>query len=152
MSIHFGQYTDSMYKTNCKVETHNRFDWLSSLFDPEKPIPDIIGPLTAASSPIVQEPNEANRKAAKAALNHFLRISIMNCQSIKYKKAELHIIIDSAKPHIILENESWLTPGIKNSEIFPDSLDAVQKDRASDALGGVLFAFKRDLLCTKTPN
>ena len=75
----------------------------------------------------------------------------MNCQSIKNKKAELHTIIDSAKPDIILGNESWLTPDIKNSEIFPDSFDAVRKDRASDAHGGVFIAFKPDLLCTETP-
>ena len=56
-----------------------------------------------------------------------------------------------AKPDIILGNESWLTPDIKNSEIFPDSFDAVQKDRASDAHGGVFIAFKRDLLCTENP-
>ena len=74
----------------------------------------------------------------------------MNCQSIKNKKAELHTIIDSAKPDIILANESWLTPEIKNSEIFPDSFDAVRKDRASDAHGGVFIAFKHDLLCTET--
>ena len=43
------------------------------------------------------------------------------------KKAELHTIIDLAKPDIILEYESWLTPDIKNSEIFPDSFDAVGK-------------------------
>ena len=48
-------------------------------------------------------------------------------------------------------NESWLTPDIKNSEIFPDSFDAVRKDRASDAHGGVFIAFKDDLLCTETP-
>ena len=69
----------------------------------------------------------------------------------KKKKAELHTIIDSAKPDIILGNESWLTPDIKNSEIFPESFDAVRKDRASDAHGGVFIAFKRDLLCTETP-
>ena len=51
-------------------------------------------PPTAASSPIVQEPKEAKWKAANAALNHPLRILIMNCQSIKNKKAELHTIID----------------------------------------------------------
>ena len=65
---------------------------------------------------------EAKGKAAKAALNHPLRILIMNCQSIKNKKAELHTIIDSAKPDIILGNESWLTPEIKNSEISPTPL------------------------------
>ena len=75
----------------------------------------------------------------------------MNCKSIKNKKAELHTIIDSAKPDIILGNESWLTPDIKNSKIFLDSFDAVRKDKASDAHGGVYIAFKRDLLCTETP-
>ena len=61
----------------------------------------------------------------------------MNCQSVKNKKAELHTIIDSAKPDIILGNESWLTPDIKNSEIFPDSFDAIRKDRVGDAHGDV---------------
>ena len=65
----------------------------------------------------------------------------MNCQSIKNKKAEIHTVIESAKPDIILGNESWLTPDIKNSEIFPDSFDAIRKDRASDAHGGVFIAF-----------
>ena len=91
---------------------------------------------------------EAKGKATKAALNRPLRILVMKRQSIKNKKAELHTIIDSAKPDIILGNESWLTPDIK--EMFPDSFDAVRKDRASDAHGGVFIDFKRDLLCTET--
>ena len=140
-------FSTSLFDTTASLGTHNRFDSLSSLSDPLSPIPDIIGPPTAASSPIVQEPKKAK---GKAALNHPLRILIMNCQSIKNKKAELHTIIDSAKPDIILGNDSWFTPDIKNSEIFPDSFDAVQKDRASDAPGGVFIAFKRDLLCTET--
>ena len=74
----------------------------------------------------------------------------MNCQSINNKKAEFYTIIDSAKPDILLWNESWLTPDIKNSEIFPESFDAVRKDRVNDAHGGVFVAFKRDLLCTET--
>ena len=48
-------------------------------------------------------------------------------------------------------NESWLTPDIKNSEIFPDSFDAIRKDGVGDAHGGVFIAFRRDLLCTETP-
>ena len=133
-------FSTSLFDTTASLETHNRFDSLSSLSDP-----------TAASSPIVQGPMEAKGKATKAALNHLLRILVMNCQSIKNKKTELHTIIDSAKPDIILGNESWLTPDIKNSEIFPESFDAVRKDRASDAHGGVFIVFKRDLLCTETP-
>ena len=78
---------------------------------------------------------EAKGKATKAALNHPLRILIMNCQSIKNKKAELRTIIDSAKPDIILGNESWLTPDIKNSEIFQESFEY----RASDGIRPQLF-------------
>ena len=70
---------------------------------------------------------EAKPKTKKAVLNHPLRILIMNCQSINNKRAELHTVnIDSAKPDIILGNESWLTPDIKNTEIFPDSFDAIR--------------------------
>ena len=107
-------------------------------------------PPNAASSPIVHL-KEANPRTKRAVLNHPLRILIMNCQSIKNKKAEIHTVIESAKPDIILGNESWLTPDIKNSEIFPDSFDAIRKDRASDAHGGVFIAFRRDLLCTEAP-
>ena len=131
-------FSTSLFDTTASLETHNRFDSLSFLSDPESAIPDINctpPPPTAASSPIVQEPKEAKGKAAKAALSHPLRILIMNCQSMKNKKAKLHTIIDSAKPDIILGNESWLTPDIKSSQIFPDSFDAVQKDRANDAHG-----------------
>ena len=41
--------------------------------------------------------------------------------------------------------------GIKNLEIFPDSFDAVRKERASEAHVGVCIAFKRDLLYTEPP-
>ena len=99
----------------------------------------------------MQQSKEAKPETNKAVLNNPLRILIMNCQSVKSKKAELHTIIDSAKPDIILGNESWLTPDIKNSEIFPDSFDAIRKDRVGDAHGGVFIAFRRDLLCTETP-
>ena len=68
----------------------------------------------------------------------------MNCQSIKNKKAEIHTVIGSAKPDIIFGNESWLTPGINSS------FDALRKERAGDAHGGVFIAYRRDLLCTAT--
>ena len=85
-------------------------------------------------------------------LNHPLRVLVMSCQSRKNKKAELNTIMNSEKTDIIFGNESWLTPDIKNSEIFPDSFGVVRKDIASDAYGGVFIAFKHDLLCTETPN
>ena len=143
-------FSTSLFDTSASLDVSNRFETLSTLSEPDSPIPDNIGPPKAASSPIVQK--EAKPKTKKAVLNHPLRILIMNCQSINNKRAELHTVIDSAKPDIILGNESWLTPDIKNSEIFPDSFDAIQKDRVGDSHGGGVFiAFRRDLLCTEYP-
>ena len=70
----------------------------------------------------------------------------MNCQSIKNKKAEIHTVIESAKPDIILGNESWLTPDIKNSEIFQIPLmlsgktELVMRMVVSSLLLGVIFS------------
>ena len=138
-------FSTSLFDTTASLDTYNRFDSLSSLSEPDSPVPDNIAPPPkAASSPIVQQQREVKSRTTKSVLNHPLRILVMNCQSIKNKRAELHTIIDSAKPDIILGNESWLTPDIQNSEIFPDSFDAIRKDRVGDAHGGVFIAFKRD--------
>ena len=102
-------FSTSLFDTTA-LEVSNRFETLSSLSEPDSPVPDNIGPPKAASLPIVQQSKEARPKTNKAALNHPLRILIMNCQSVKNKKAEIHTIIDSAKPDIISGNESWLTP------------------------------------------
>ncbi|MES9904902.1 MAG: reverse transcriptase family protein [Sedimenticola sp.] len=74
----------------------------------------------------------------------------MNCQSIKNKKPELFSIIDSSKPDIIFGSESWLTPNIANSEIFPENYDAFRKDR-NDGHGGVFLAHKKEFVCSATP-
>ena len=37
-------FSTSLFDTTASLETHNRFASLSSLSDPESPIPDIIGP------------------------------------------------------------------------------------------------------------
>ena len=110
-------FSTSLFDTTASLEVSNRFETLSSLSEPDSPVPDNIAPPPpkAASSPIVQQSKEAKPKTNKAVLNHPLRILIMNCQSVKNKKAELHTIIDSAKPDIILGNESWLSPDIKKT-------------------------------------
>ena len=116
-------FSTTLFDTTASLEAHNRFDFLSSLSDPESLIPEIIAPPppppTAVSSPIVLESKEAK---GKAALSHPLRILIMNCQSIRNNKAELRSIIDSTKPDIILGNDSWLPPDIKTWKVFPTPL------------------------------
>ena len=59
------KFSKSPIDTTAFLETHNRFDSLSSLS-----ILRVQYQLTAVSSPIVQEPKEAKGKKTKAALNH----------------------------------------------------------------------------------
>ena len=77
----------------------------------------------------------------------------MNLQSIKNKKPELQTIVVSAKPDMILGCESWLSPDIANSEIFPEGFkfDAVRKDRVGDAHGGIFVCFKKNSIYTEVP-
>ena len=72
MSLYIN-FSATLFDTSASLDTQNRFYSLSSLSDPESPVPDNIG-TTAASSPIVQDQNEARAKTAKAVLNHPLRI------------------------------------------------------------------------------
>ena len=144
-------FSTSLFDTMASMISTNRFDSLSSCDSsdiPLSPLPDDIGSPKATSSPIRPYPNKP--KGNKANLQHPLRILIMNCQSVKNKKAELHTVIESSKPDIILGNESWLNPDIANSEIFPEEYEAIRKDR-EDGHGGVFIAYKRDLLCVATP-
>ena len=130
----------SLFGTSASLELSNRFETPSTLSEPDSLVPDNIAPPPhqAASSPIVQQ-EEAKTKTKKAVLN----------QSIKNKKAEIHSVIDTAKPDIILGKKS---SEVKNSEMLPDSFAAIRKDRASDGQGGGVFiAYRRDLLCTETP-
>ena len=133
-------YSTSLFDTTTAEDTDNRFESFPSFSDPDSPMPDNIGSPAAASSPIVQQSKEAKTK--KAHLDHPLRMLIINCQSIKKKKAELHGVIDSAKPDIILGNELWLFPNIRNSESVPEHFDAIRKDRVDDTQGVVFYCFQ----------
>ena len=141
-------FSTSLFDTLGLIDTSNRFDSLSI---PDSPIPTELGTPTATSSPVGLQPVKPKTGNKKSVLYHPLRILIMNCQSIKNKKPELQTIVHTAKPNIIFGCESWLSPDIANSEIFPDGYDAIRKDRVRDAHGGVFVCFKKDLVCFEVP-
>ena len=58
----------------------------------------------------------------------------------------VEIIMYVCKPDIILGNESWLHPDIKNNEIFPDNYNIFREDRLTDNHGGVFHAIKKDVV------
>ena len=60
-------------------------------------------------------PNKYQSKVTKCKLTCLA----LNCKSMKNKVADIAAIIEEHKPDVILGNESWLHPDIKNSEFFP---------------------------------
>ena len=48
------------------------------------------------------------------------RILMMNCQSIRNKRSELHECVEHTNPDAIIGCESWLSKEHNNVEIFPD--------------------------------
>ena len=74
----------------------------------------------------------------------------MNFQSVKNKVAELAICLDTPKPDVLIRTESWLSFGIRNSEIFPSDFSVIRKDRPPSSKGfshGEIFiAIKNDLI------
>ncbi|CAB3999350.1 Hypothetical predicted protein [Paramuricea clavata] len=66
---------------------------------------------------------------------------LINCRSLKNK-------VNEHKPDVVLGNESWLTPDIANSEIFPNDYNVFRKDRP-DGYGRVFQAIKKDLIVTQ---
>lgn len=68
-----------------------------------------------------------------------------NCQRMKNKVADISAIVDKYIPDIVLCNESWLYPDIKNSKILPEEYNIYKKDRISDNHGGVFQAVKKDI-------
>ena len=75
-----------------------------------------------------------------------LRTMIVNFRSLVPKRTEMWQTIQDMKPDIILGTETWLTPDVKDAEIFPPEIGytVFRKDR-DDGYGGVLVAVKHGL-------
>ena len=68
----------------------------------------------------------------------------MNCQNIKNKKPVFNIFIDEHQPEIIIGSESWVSPAVHSSELFPANYNVYRKDR-EDGYGGVFILCIRRL-------
>ena len=88
-----------------------------------------------ASSTPVKDSSTSHLRTKKKTV---LRCKLINCQSIKSKKADLELAIDDDhKPDILMGTESSLTSDIYNSDIFPSSYSILRKDdRLSNTHGG----------------
>ncbi len=73
-----------------------------------------------------------------------IRSIVINCRSIKGKKAELDDLIDSLQPHIIFASETHLDSDYFSTEFFPTNFSVYRKDRNRHG-GGVLLAVSNEL-------
>ena len=106
----------------------------------------------AASSPISQ-PNlrkhqsEYSKQSVRTTTQPDKPINciVINCRSVRNKTCELSIMIESTNADVVMGTESWLTPDIKDSEIFPKGYSVYRKDRIGQK-GGEVFILVRDSL------
>jgi hypothetical protein len=74
-----------------------------------------------------------------------LRTLTINFQSINNKVPDLHALIDSAQPHVIIGTETWLTKDMHSFEFFLNKYEVYRRDRPNDPHGGVLIAVSQTL-------
>ena len=48
-----------------------------------------------------------------------LSIAVVNCRSILANRASFTVFIENHHPNIVIGTESWLSPAVLNSEVFP---------------------------------
>ena len=110
---------------------------------------DSPGAPAATSSPRPTHNRSKNSNPPQPKKSKSLKIISLNFQSIKNKKPELDLIIDSINPDIIIGTETWLDPTISSSEYFsPTTYTVYRKDRQPNkkgqSHGGVLVAVKNE--------
>ena len=78
---------------------------------------------------------------------------MMNCQSIRNKKAQLNESVEYIKPDAIIGCESWLGAEHKDAEIFPDNYkkNVFRKDRNKNG-GGVFISVHDKFNSTSVEN
>ena len=65
-----------------------------------------------------------------------LRITNVNCQSLRNKKERFLNLVHSTNPDIIIAKETWLNPAIYSSEFFGSSFIIFRRDRITNTTGG----------------
>ena len=129
---------------------------VSSLGSPQAASSPVNNPSNPAKAPSISTQTATCQAPCNSKLGNALHVVNINFQSVMAKKAELHHLIDSTKPDIIIGTETWLHEGIKTQEFLPDNFDysVYRSDRktSSDHHGGVLIAVKKGRSVTQSLN
>ena len=118
-------FTTSFFNSTT-IETSNLFDSLSN--NTSCGCIGSHGAPTAASSPITNNTQRTKPKQIKNKMP--LKILNMNVQSLNNKIPDLLEIIDSVKPDIIMDTETWLDSNTSSYDYFPsNSCNVYRHDR-----------------------
>ena len=82
-----------------------------------------------------------------------LKILNVNFQSVVNKVADIYCLVETESPDVIIGTESWLSPDIKDSEIFPQGYTPYRADRTTKTTrsGGVFVLDVDTLICSEQP-
>ena len=110
--------------------------------------------LDTSQSPLTSTPGKKlSRAFAKKQTPKKLKVLNINFQSVVNKVQEFHCLLDTENPDIVVGTESWLSPDIASSEIFPEGYHSFRADRKSKSKrsGGVFILVRNSLICTEQP-
>lgn len=142
----------SSFFNQTELSTSKSFTMLSDISQVSSP-----GKPNASSSPIPKKNNLKGNHTNVKSQNKLLRplkIINVNFQSIKNKKPELDILINSTQPDVIIGTETWLDPKTSAYEYISKDLYTIyRKDRAPNkkglCYGGVLIAISNKYLSSE---
>jgi hypothetical protein len=126
------QTSPQLFFNSTIPELSNTYSELEISNDSENESTDNLGLPTYTSSPIqinqTQSSSTTKKKQGKnkkdshtSKKSEPLRVLTINFQSIKNKKPEVELIIESCKPSIIFGTETWLSNDISPYEYIPSS-------------------------------
>ena len=95
-------------------------------------------------SPLTSTPIKPKPKSKPVST---LKIMSTNFQSIVNKVHDFHYLIEAEKPDVVIGTESWLTPEISSSEIFPLGYTPYLNDRKTGRGGGYFILVRNDYVC-----
>ncbi|XP_033116468.1 uncharacterized protein LOC117116516 [Anneissia japonica] len=84
--------------------------------------------------------NNKKRKRDKKTKLNSIKILNVNCQSVRAKINQFHVLLETEKPDIVTGTESWLNSSIASGEIFPPNYQVFRRDRQEGTHGRVFIA------------
>ncbi len=140
--IKCGNVKPKEYKTYQKMEN---FNWICPVcLMAALPFAD-----STLSSDCQNETNLLESSIEVASLTPGLKCLLANARSLKNKLQDFHAMISTENLDIVAITETWLDTSVLDHEIIPSGYTIFRRDRINRIGGGVLLAFKNNLIVTR---